>query len=319
MPRRAAEQLGITTLEDISTLILQSHDLNETLTNIVTLVAKRMGTEVCSIYLLEDEGQTLCLRATRGLSRQAIGRVRLRIGEGLTGLAAEERRVVSIQEPQSHPRYRYFKETKEERYHSFLGIPLFDRKTPIGVIVLQTKEPRQFSPEEISALSTIAFQISSIVINARLLDSIRRKEEETTRFARELERTRKSLATTSARSAEPLHDGLLRGTVAYPGVVSGGVHLLDQRLGLSDALDEQAADPTEETQRLEAAIEKTRIQTIYLEKRVAERLSQEDAAIFHTHLMILEDRSFLNKIRQEIDLGHSASFAVKKTVRGYVE
>jgi phosphotransferase system, enzyme I, PtsP len=318
MPKRAVEKLGITTLEDISTLILQSHDLNETLTNIVTLVSKRMGTEVCSIYLLDDEGQILHLRATRGLSRQAIGRVRLKIGEGLTGLAAEERRVVSIQEPQSHPRYRYFKETGEERFHSFLGIPLFDRKTPIGVIVLQTKEPRQFSPEEISALSTIAFQISSIVINARLLDSIRQKEEETTRFARELERTRKSLAGRQEATAH-LHDGPLKGKVAYPGVVSGGVHIIDQRLGLSDLLDEQAGQPQEEARRLDAAIEKTRIQTIFLEKRVAERLSQGDAAIFHTHLMILEDRSFLGKIHQEIDLGHSASFALKKTVRGYVE
>ena len=176
MPKRTTEKLGITTLEDISTLILQSHDLDETLNNIVSLVAKRMGTEVCSIYLLEGDAVTLRLRATRGLSRRAVGKVTLKIGEGLTGLAAEERRIVSIQEPQSHPRYRYFRETGEERFHSFLGIPLFDRKTPIGVIVLQTKAPRQFSPEEISALSTIAFQVSSLFDNARLLDSIRQKE-----------------------------------------------------------------------------------------------------------------------------------------------
>jgi phosphotransferase system, enzyme I, PtsP len=54
----STNQFGITTLEDISTLILQSHDLDETLNNIVTLVARRMRTEVCSIYLLEDDGHT---------------------------------------------------------------------------------------------------------------------------------------------------------------------------------------------------------------------------------------------------------------------
>lgn len=317
MPKRTTEKLGITTLEDISTLILQSHDLDETLNNIVSLVAKRMGTEVCSIYLLEGDAVTLRLRATRGLSRRAVGKVTLKIGEGLTGLAAEERRIVSIQEPQSHPRYRYFRETGEERFHSFLGIPLFDRKTPIGVIVLQTKAPRQFSPEEISALSTIAFQVSSIVVNARLLDSIRQKEEETGRFARELARTRKSL--NGHAVADEGRETGLRGTVAYPGLASGPVHILDQQLDLPDILDESVSGVEQERKRLEGALEKTRIQTIYLEKRVAERLSQDDAAIFHTHLMILEDRSFLEKIHREIEQGHGASFSVRKIVSGYVE
>ncbi|HEY7746840.1 MAG TPA: GAF domain-containing protein, partial [Desulfuromonadales bacterium] len=257
MPRRASEQLGISTLEDISTLILQSHDLDETLDNIVTLVARRMRTEVCSIYLFEEAEQTLRLRATRGLSRRAVGRVTMHIGEGLTGLAVEERRVVAIQEPQSHPRYRYFKETGEERFHSFLGIPLFDRKTPIGVIVIQTKEPRSFRPDEISALSTIAFQISSIVVNARLLDSIRIKEEESNRFARELEKTRQSMLSRETAPTET-REAALRGTVAYPGVVSGPPHLLDEQLGFADILDEEAVRPEEELQRLEGALEKTR-------------------------------------------------------------
>ena len=68
MPKRTTEALGVTTLEDISSLILQSHDLEETLDNIVSLVARRMGTEVWSIYLLEENGSVLRLRASKGLS-----------------------------------------------------------------------------------------------------------------------------------------------------------------------------------------------------------------------------------------------------------
>jgi len=319
MPKRSKDQLGITTLEDISTLILQSHDLDETLSNIVTVVAKRTGTDVCSIYLLEEDGENLRLRASKGLSARAVGRVVLKVGEGLTGLAAEKRRVVAIQEPQSHPRYRYFKETREERFHSFLGIPLFDRKTPIGVLVLQTKDPRQFTPEEVSALATIAFQVASIVVNARLLDSIRMKEEETSRFARELAATRQSLLGFQPAPEHP-DAHVLRGTVAYPGVVSGPVNLLDERLGFADILDEQKVQIPAELSRLEAALEKTRIQTIYLEKRVAEKLSESDASIFHTHLMILEDRSFLDRLHREIETGpHSAPYALKKVVGDYLE
>ena len=165
---------GLRTLEDINALILHSHDLQETLDNIVTIVARRMGTDVCSIYLLEGDGETIRLAATKGLSKASVGKITMKTSEGLTGLAIEQRGVVNIRNAPDHPRYKYFRETKEERYHSFLGIPLLERKTPVGVIVVQTRDPRSFTQAEISTLATIAYQISSIVINAKLLDSIRK-------------------------------------------------------------------------------------------------------------------------------------------------
>ena len=183
--QRSKTGIGVTTLEDISALILQSHDLNETLRNIGNLIAKRMRSDVCSIYLLDADHTTLRLQASKGLSKRAVGKVTMQIGEGLTGMSAQERRAVAIQDPENHPQYRYFKETGEEKFHSFLGIPLFDRKAPLGVIVLQTKETRQFSSEEISALTTIAFQITSIVINARLLDRIQQQEKEANRVTKD--------------------------------------------------------------------------------------------------------------------------------------
>ncbi len=319
MGKRTTSKLGVTTLEDISTLILQSHDLDETLSNIVSLVAKRMGTEVCTIYLLEDDQQVLRLRASKGLSKKAVGKVTLKIGEGLIGLAAENRQVVAIQEPESHPRFRYFKETGEERFHSFLGIPLFDRQTPIGVIAIQTKEPRQFTTEETSALSTIAFQISSIVINARLLDFVRQKEEEQLQFARQLEQASASPRDERHPPAEEPNGIALRGTVAYPGLASGPAHILDDSLGVTETIDEGPIQTKEHLKKFEQTLEKTRIQTLFLEKRVAERLSQDDAAIFHSHLMILEDRSFLEKVREEIRHKHSVTYAIKHVVNDYIE
>ncbi len=319
MGKRTTSKLGVTTLEDISTLILQSHDLGETLSNIVSLVAKRMGTEVCTIYLLEDDQQVLRLRASKGLSKKAVGKVTLKIGEGLIGLAAENRQVVAIQEPESHPRFRYFKETGEERFHSFLGIPLFDRQTPIGVIAIQTKEPRQFTTEETSALSTIAFQISSIVINARLLDFVRQKEEEQLQFARQLEQASASPRDERHPPAEEPNGIALRGTVAYPGLASGPAHILDDSLGVTETIDEGPIQTKEHLKKFEQTLEKTRIQTLFLEKRVAERLSQDDAAIFHSHLMILEDRSFLEKVREEIRHKHSVTYAIKHVVNDYIE
>ncbi|MBW2451671.1 MAG: phosphoenolpyruvate--protein phosphotransferase [Deltaproteobacteria bacterium] len=318
MTKQISPKIGITTLEDISALILQSHDLDETLRNIVSLLARRTRTDVCSIYLLDADGLTLRLRATRGLSQRAVGKVTMRIGEGLTGMAAQKRHAIAIEEPQEHPSYRYFKETGEERFHSFLGVPLFDRNNPLGVVVLQTKEPRQFGKDEVSALTTIAFQVSSIVVNARLLDSIQQKELENQRVVEELAAARRSMEGYEDHPDES-SQGALDGIIAYPGVISGPAAILEERLGFADILHEEEIDIKAELQALDSALEKTCIQTIYLEKQVAERLSEQDAAIFHTHLMILEDRSFIQKLKEEIQLGHSAAYALEKVVFGYID
>ncbi|MDD4457781.1 MAG: phosphoenolpyruvate--protein phosphotransferase [Syntrophotalea acetylenica] len=321
MEPKHTNHIGLHTLEDISTLILKSHDLHETLQNIVSVVARRTLSEVCSIYLLDEDRETLRLGATKGLSRRAVGRVTMKVSEGLTGLVVEKRRVVAIQEPQNHPRFRYFKETGEERFHSFLGIPLFDRNEPIGVLVIQSRASRRFSDEDISALSTIAFQVSSIVINARLLDSIQRKEAEASRYAEVLRQaagTTRSVSGQAPTQKEP-SQSTLRGSIAYPGLAAGPAHVMSAPHGLTDILEEEALDPQREKNLLEEALEKTRIQTIYLEKRMAERLSRSDASIFHTHLMILEDRAMHQRLMAEIDQGHGARYAVEKTIGNYVE
>ncbi len=315
---------GLRTLEDINTLILHSHDLQETLDNIVSLVAKRMESDVCSIYLLEDDGETLRLQATKGLSRSSVGRITMKTSEGLTGLVVEQRGVVNTDNAPAHPRYKYFKETKEEKYHSFLGIPLFERKTPVGVIVVQTRESRVFTAAEISTLSTIAYQISSIVINAKLLDSIRKKEEERAFFELELKKIQameqESVAKSKAvlggkKGKQPL---VLIGAPVSPGFSMGKIYMLSRRGSRSTSQLEKILPRPEEHKRFLLALEKAKIQTLYMEKRVAQLISKEDAAIFHSHLMILEDRGFIAKIQELIDNDFGAARSVQDVVDFYV-
>ncbi len=316
------ESMGLRTLEDISALIVHSHDLQETLNNIVTLIARRTRSNVCSIYLLEDDGETLVLKATKGLSKSAVGKVRMNTSEGLTGLVVEQRGVIALEDAPSHPRYKYFRETKEERFLSFLGLPLFEHRSPIGVLIIQTKEPRSFTKEEISTVTTIAWQISSIIINAKLLDSMRKKEEERAYFERELERlqtgeqNRMTDATgTGNKGKQPL---MITGTAVSPGFSWGKVYIIkrDQKENILQL--EKAGLPQEERQRFQIALEKARIETIYMERRIAQTLSKEDAAIFHTHLMILEDRGFISKVQELIDGGRGAARAVQEVVSHYV-
>ena len=120
--------IGLRTLEDISGIILHSHDLQETLDNIVSIVAKRMKTDVCSIYLVENDGETLVLKATKGLARTSVNTVTMKVHEGLSGLAFESRNVVMTDNAPAHPRYKYFKKSREEKFLSFLGLPLFEAR-----------------------------------------------------------------------------------------------------------------------------------------------------------------------------------------------
>ena len=323
MPETTPEGLGLRTLEDISDLILHSHDLQETLDNIVNLVAKRTRSDVCSIYLLETDGETLRLKASKGLSRSSIGKIAMKTSEGLTGLVVEQRQVVAIKNAPDHPRYKYFKETREEKFHSFLGVPLYEHKAPTGVLVIQTREPREFTAGEVSAVTTIGYQIASIVTNAKLLDSIRVKEEERAFFQQELERMKSAGVVKgdrpTAKGKRLRQQLILPGTPASPGVCWGKVTILSQRGNRANDRLEQVLSRPEEHKRFQMALEKARIQTIYLEKRVAQSLSPEDAAIFHTHLMILEDRGFVSKVSELVDRDYGAVRAVQEVVGNYVD
>ena len=318
-----SESLGLRTLEDISSLILHSHDLRETLDNIVALVSKRMQSDVCSIYLLDDDGETLRLHSSKGLSRASIGKITMNVSEGLTGLVIEQRGVISLENAQEHPRYKYFPESGEERYHSFLGIPMFERKSPVGVIVVQHRDPRSYTKSEISTLSTIAYQISSIILNAKLLDSIREKDDERALLERELRNIHGS--TLGANATDLLSGKKVRnasnlvGIGVSPGFATGDVYILSRRNHLLASIMETALSPEEEHKKLRLALEKARIQTLYMEKRVADRLSEEDAAIFHAHLLILEDRGFIGKIQELIDQEFGAARAVHEVVNHYKE
>ena len=321
MSEESLEKLGLRTLEDINTIILHSHDLLETLDNIVTLVAKRMGTDVCSIYLLEDDGETLTLRATRGLSRSAVGKISMKTSEGLTGLVVEQRGVVATDNAPSQPRYKYFKESREERFHSFLGLPLMQRKTPIGVIVVQTKEARTFRQAEISTLGTIAYQISSIIINAKLLDSIREKEEQRAFFERELERVRNGApAADRSRSAKKgtKEPRTLHGSPVSQGFSQGKISIIARRSRQSSISFEEIRSIPDEMKRLHIALEKAKIETLYMEKRISQALSEDDAAIFHAHLMMLEDRGFISRIHDLIEKEYGAARAVREAVDHYI-
>src|ERR1700757_468309 len=131
----------------------------ETLMKVVALIATRFRTDVCSAYLLEPDRSNLVLAATLGLHPRCIGSLRMPLTEGLTGLVAERVMPVAVEDTRKHPRFKFFKESGEEIYHSFLGVPLIDRGILQGVLIVQTKEPRVFRDAEVRMLMDAATEV----------------------------------------------------------------------------------------------------------------------------------------------------------------
>ncbi len=160
----------VLTLEEIANLAAEGGQPAETLMNVVALIAKRFGTDVCSAYLLEPDRANLVLAATLGLRRECIGSLRMGVHEGLAGLVAQQVRPVAVEDVKNHPRFKYFSEAGEDDYQSFLGVPLIERGILQGVLVVQTIETRVFGEEEIRMLTEAATQVAPVVSEARTLD-----------------------------------------------------------------------------------------------------------------------------------------------------
>src|SRR4029077_14896497 len=112
---------------------------------------------------------TLVLAATVGLRQEGVGKVRMRLNEGLAGLVAEQLKAQVVADATTHPRFKYFGEAGEDPYHSFLGVPIIDRGLLQGVLVVQTVEPRVFDPGDVRMLVMAGVQLAPIVSEARTL------------------------------------------------------------------------------------------------------------------------------------------------------
>jgi phosphotransferase system, enzyme I, PtsP len=118
MPLSSSDQEGslLWTLEEIGRLVSHSGSASGTLTNIVNLIQQRFGTDVCSVYLLEPDRANLVLAATIGLRPDSVGRIRMRLSEGLAGLVAEALQPQVVADAVKHARFKYFPEAGEDPY-----------------------------------------------------------------------------------------------------------------------------------------------------------------------------------------------------------
>src|SRR3990172_4289663 len=136
-------QAQLSALREITRAISAAWSLDQILALITRKTARVMDVDSCSIYLLDDGGEELVLKATTGLAPQAVGHAHLKLGEGLTGHAAKTGKPVAASQASRDPHFKYLPETKEKMFQSLLAVPLVSRGKVIGAVNVQTREGRE--------------------------------------------------------------------------------------------------------------------------------------------------------------------------------
>jgi phosphotransferase system, enzyme I, PtsP len=311
-----------TLIEEISSIGGEDHeDLRSALDRIVAAIAEGMQAEVCSLYLFDPQGERLVLRSTFGLDRDSVGKVSLRPSEGLVGMVIESGEAVSVPDAISHPRYKYFPETGEERFHSFLGVPVQEsRQKAIGVMVAQTLSRRKFTRTDERLLRTAATQVAQILSHFRLRETLATKEKERAEYRRRMIEANRQLKDYEkvggkARMKPPqkIRRPRLVGLPAAPGFAQGVAHVVGTFLSTIDR-NQRARDTKAERKRLDEALERSRAELEVLKARMAPLMPEQDLKIFDGHRLILEDDEFVGRIRDTVEKGFSAESALFRVI-----
>ncbi len=141
---------------------------DELLELIIREATSAMDTDVCSLYLLTSRGRELLLTATNGLNEKMVGKVVMRVGEGITGWVAETRRPAVVADVSKEPHWKWVPGLDEDRFHSMLSVPIESGPRLVGVLNAQTAQRRDFDSGDIDFLRAIAGQVAGILERSEL-------------------------------------------------------------------------------------------------------------------------------------------------------
>ncbi len=248
-------------------------------------IADSMGTDVCSIYLFRDP-TTLELCATEGLRPEAVHRTRLRLGEGLVGRVAQSGRHVNTDNAPAEPGFRYMPETGEEVFPSFLGVPIQRVGERLGVLVVQSRDSRLFSDDEVYGLEVVAMVLAEMTELGAFQGGQADGLPQAHRF--------------------PL---MIRGTTGQEGTAEGHVWLHEPRVVITNPVGD---DPEKETARLHDAVERLRESVDRMLGSAGMGGDGDHTAILETYRMLAHSRGWMRRMEESIRLGLSAEAAVEK-------
>jgi phosphotransferase system enzyme I (PtsP) len=270
-------------------------DLRVALDLMARRVRDAMGTEVCSIYLLDDAGQRYVLMASEGLKAEAVGRVSLGLNEGLVGHVGSREEPLNLEDAFLHPKFLYLAETGEDPFHAFLGVPVMHHGKVLGVLVVQQREMRRFDQSEEAFLVTISAQLSAVVAHARATGGL--------------------AAVDAGSGPQPaFFDGL----AGANGAGIGQAVLLYPPADLSAVPDRQTSDINAEIALLDRALVQARTEVRALAERAGKSLGKEEQALFEVYLRMLDRHALAAEVVERIREGQWAQGALRMVVDEHV-
>ncbi|MGE8685474.1 MAG: phosphoenolpyruvate--protein phosphotransferase [Acinetobacter sp.] len=288
--------MQLDTLRRIVQEINASASLHESLDIMVNQVAEAMHVDVCSIYLLDERNQRYLLMASKGLNPEAVGHVSLHTSEGLVGLVGQREEIVNLDNAPKHERFLYLPETGEEIYNSFLGVPVMYRRKVMGVLVVQNKEPQDFSEAAESFLVTLCAQLSGVIAHAHAVGNI------------EVFRKPSSLPAYKT----------FQGVSGSGGIALGRAVILYPPADLASVPDREADDISEELELLDHAIDAVRQEIQSLDDKMQDALMAEERALFSVFLRMLDENALPSEIKSEIRDGNWAQGAVRIVIDKHI-
>jgi phosphotransferase system, enzyme I, PtsP len=258
------------------------------LPDLVRLVAAELVSEVCSVYA-KRHGEILELVATEGLNQEAVGRTRLRVGEGIVGLCAATAQVMNLPDAQNHPAFAYRPETGEEPFTSMLAVPVRRAGRTLGVVAVQNRNPRGYDADEVEEMETVAMLLAEVLAANGASDG-----------------SEEGVGATVPR--------VFSGTILVAGIAIGPVVLHGSRRRLLRLL---ADDPAAELARLNDAAHRMQQGLDELIAGVPDGLASgaEGSAsreVLDAYRLVAADAGWLRRVAEVIRSGLSAEAAVQR-------
>ena len=286
----------LNTLRQIVQAFAQEADFAASVRMLAQRVRDALGTEVCSIYLLNESRDGYRLVATKGLNEAQVGEVILEQNQGLVGLVGRRAEPLNLDAAQEHPNFYFVPEIGEEPFNSFLGVPIMHQGRVLGVLVVQQRDPRRFDEGEEAFMVTLSAQLATQVAHAEAIGAV----------------------TMFGRKHEVDVEGYFRGLPGSPGIAIGTSVVLHPIANFESVPERAANDITVELTLLDRAIDAVRNDIRGIIEEFKTSLPQEELALFDAYLHMLDDNALAGDIRERVRLGQWAQGALKQVIREHV-
>jgi len=286
----------LTQLRRIVQNVNNATHLNEALRVVTRQVKEAIHTESASIFLVDPHRNELVLMASDGLNPEAVGKVRLKLTQGLVGLVGQKEEPINLQNAQQHPHFHPEPLVHEEHYKAFLGVPIIHRRSLQGVFILQEAQERYYDEEEEAFLVTLCAQLSSLIAHAKATGGI------------------EGLSITS-RKFSSKQTITLNGLPCVSGVGIGEAVVIYPLADLNAVPDRKAENIEAEKTRFETALKATREDIATLAERMKATLPEKELLLFDAYLKMLDNNNIGYEVIAEIEKGHWAQGALRTVIQ----